>query len=68
MKKTLLLFLFLLAHSFYAQEYVFGKITSEQNLELSGVLILNTRTDEKTYSDSDGNFMISAKIMMHCDS
>lgn len=61
MKKTLLLFLFLLAHSFYAQEYIFGKITSEQNIELSGVLILNTRTDEKAYSDSDGNFMISAK-------
>jgi hypothetical protein len=61
MKKTLLLFLFLLVHSFYAQEYIFGKITSEQNIELSGVLILNTRTDEKAYSDSDGNFMISAK-------
>ncbi len=61
MKKTLLLFLFIIAHSFYAQEYIFGKITSEQNLELSGVLILNTRTDEKAYSDSDGNFMISAK-------
>ena len=61
MKKTLLLFLFIIANSFYAQEYIFGKITSEQNLELSGVLILNTRTDEKAYSDSDGNFMISAK-------
>lgn len=61
MKKTLLLFLFLLSHSFHAQEYIFGKITSEQNIELSGVLILNTRTDEKAYSDSDGNFMISAK-------
>ena len=61
MKKTLILFLFIIFHSFHAQEYVFGKITSEQNLELSGVLILNTRTDEKAYSDSDGNFMISAK-------
>ena len=61
MKKTLLLFLFLLSYSFHAQEYIFGKITSEQNIELSGVLILNTRTDEKAYSDSDGNFMISAK-------
>ena len=61
MKKTLLLFLFLISHSFHAQEYIFGKITSEQNIELSGVLILNTRTDEKAYSDSDGNFMISAK-------
>lgn len=61
MKKTLLLFLFIIFHSFHAQEYIFGKITSEQNIELSGVLILNTRTDEKAYSDSDGNFMISAK-------
>ena len=61
MKKTLLLFLFLIFYSFHAQEYVFGKITSEQNIELSGVLILNTRTDEKAYSDNDGNFMISAK-------
>ena len=61
MKKTLLLFLFILTNSFHAQEYIFGKISSEQNIELSGVLILNTRTDEKTYSDSDGNFMISAK-------
>ena len=61
MKKTLLLFLFIIAHSFHAQEYVFGKITSEQNIELSGVLILNTRTDEKTYSDNDGDFMIGAK-------
>lgn len=61
MKKTLLLFLFIIFHSVHAQEYIFGKITSEQNIELSGVLILNTRTDEKTYSDSDGNFMISAK-------
>ena len=61
MKKTLFLFLFIISHSFHAQEYIFGKITSEQNIELSGVLILNTRTDEKAYSDSDGNFMISAK-------
>ena len=61
MKKTLLLFLFIISHYVHAQEYIFGKITSEQNLELSGVLILNTRTDEKAYSDSDGNFMISAK-------
>ena len=61
MKKTLLLFLFILTNSFHAQEYIFGKIASEQNIELSGVLVLNTRTDEKTYSDNDGNFMIVAK-------
>ena len=61
MKKTLLLFLFILTNSFHAQEYIFGKITSEQNIELSGVFVLNTRTDEKTYSDNDGNFMIAAK-------
>ena len=47
MKKTLLLFLFILAHSLYAQEYIFGKITSEQNIELSGVLILTPEQTKK---------------------
>lgn len=61
MKKILLLFLLIFINYFHAQEYVFGKVTSDQNIELSGVLILNTRTDEKAYSDYDGNFMITAK-------
>ena len=61
MKKILPLFLLILFNYFHAQEYIFGKVTSEQNIELSGVLVINTRTDEKVYSDSDGNFMIAAK-------
>ncbi len=61
MKKTLLLFFLIFVTHFKAQEYIFGKITSDQNIELSGVLVLNIRTDEKAYSDSNGNFMIIAK-------
>ena len=61
MKKTLLLFIFIIAHSFHAQEYIFGKITSEQNIELSGVLIKKKKKVEKSYSDSNGNFMIAVK-------
>ena len=61
MKKTLLLFFLIFVTYFKAQEYIFGKITSDQNIELSGVLVLNIRTDEKAYSDSNGNFMIIAK-------
>lgn len=61
MKKTLLLFLLIFVNHFQAQEYIFGNITSEQNIELSGVLVVNLNTDQITYSDKSGNFMISAK-------
>ncbi|MFT3918656.1 hypothetical protein [Cloacibacterium sp.] len=61
MKKLLLLFFFSIFINSYSQEYVFGKVISEQNIELSGVLVINIKTDEKTYTDQDGNFIISAK-------
>lgn len=61
MKKLLLLFFFSIFINSYSQEYVFGKVISEQNIELSGVLVINIKTDEKTYTDKNGNFMIPAK-------
>lgn len=62
MKKLLpLLFFIIMYCKSFGQEYIFGKITSEQNLELSEVLIINVNTDEKTYSDKNGIFMILAK-------
>lgn len=61
MKKFLLLFFFSIFINSYSQEYVFGKVISEQNIELSGVLVINIKTDEKTYTDKNGNFMIPAK-------
>ncbi len=59
--KTLLSFLFLLFFfSLNAQKYVFGKIVSEDGIELAGVLIMNMNTEEESFSDKDGIFMIKA--------
>jgi hypothetical protein len=65
MKKLLLLFFFSIFINSYSQEYIFGKVISEQNIELSGVLVINIKTDEKTYTDKDGNFMIPQKFGCH---
>lgn len=59
--KKLLPLLLLICCKLYSQEYVFGKVTTEQNLEIHDVLVINIRTDEKTYTNKDGNFMIAAK-------
>lgn len=61
MKQTLLLFLLLFSIKFYAQEYVFGKVVSEQHSLMPNVLVVNTKTDEQTYTDGEGNFRIRAK-------
>lgn len=61
MKKILLLFFFSVFANLYSQEYIFGKVTSEQNTEIAGVLVINIKTDEETYTNKDGNFMIAAK-------
>ncbi|GGP05756.1 hypothetical protein GCM10010992_23100 [Cloacibacterium rupense] len=60
--KQLLIFFFLSTFTnLYSQEYIFGKVTSEQNTEMAGVLVINIKTDEETYTNKDGNFMIAAK-------
>ena len=61
MKKILLLFFFTVFANLYSQEYIFGKVTSEQNTKIAGVLVINIKTDEETYTNKDGNFMIAAK-------
>lgn len=61
MKKILLLLFFTVFANLYSQEYIFGKVTSEQNTEIAGVLVINIKTDEETYTNKDGNFMIAAK-------
>jgi hypothetical protein len=45
-----------------AQEYVFGKIISEDAREISEVTIINISNQQTTVSNSDGNFMIFAKL------
>ena len=64
MKQILLVLLFLLISisKTKAQNYVFGKIVSEDGFELNGVTVTNIYTKEATTTDSKGNFMIAGKI------
>lgn len=44
-----------------AQDYIFGKVTSEDNAEIPGVTVINIRTDEWVLTNRDGHFMISGR-------
>ncbi len=35
-----------------AQEFIFGKVTSEDNIEMLDVTVINIRTDERVYDQS----------------
>lgn len=43
-----------------AQQYIIGKVTTERETEVPGVIVFNPRTDEQTITNTDGHFMISA--------
>ncbi|KMQ66092.1 hypothetical protein ACM46_00560 [Chryseobacterium angstadtii] len=53
----LLVFLF---NSFFAQQTVTGRITDDDGVNLSAVLIINMSTDQKTSSNAAGMFSIEA--------
>lgn len=62
MKTTLLIaFLFLIQTKISAQEYIFGKVLSDDNIELKDVSVINITNQQTTITDVDGNFMIYAK-------
>jgi hypothetical protein len=44
-----------------AQDYIFGKVTSENNAEIPDVTVINIRTDERVPTNRDGHFMISGR-------
>lgn len=44
-----------------AQNYIFGKVVSEDNAEIQDVAVLNIRTDEMVVTNRDGHFMISGR-------
>lgn len=44
-----------------AQSYIFGKVTSEDGIQLRGVSVINMRTDERSETTADGQFMIRAE-------
>lgn len=57
--------LFLLTTFFFihanAQNYIFGKIISEDNAEIADVTVVNIRTDERAVTNRDGHFMVSGR-------
>ncbi|MCU7619068.1 carboxypeptidase-like regulatory domain-containing protein [Chryseobacterium sp. PBS4-4] len=61
--KCKLLFIFSLFFfvSINAQEFIFGKVTSEDNMEMLDVTVVNIRTDERVTTNRDGHFMISGR-------
>ncbi|WP_426477030.1 hypothetical protein ACP3T3_17380 [Chryseobacterium sp. CBSDS_008] len=62
MKLKLFFFLsFTLFLRTHAQSYIFGKITSEDGIEMQDVNVINIRTDEIIVSNRDGHFMISGR-------
>lgn len=61
MKKSFLIILLILFSKISSQEYISGRVTSEQSIAVSGVWVINMRTDEKTTTDWEGNFKIQAK-------
>ncbi len=63
MLKNITFFLFLLASTYaFSQKYVIGKVVNDASSKLSDVLVLNTRTDEKVWTDGDGQFIIRAEV------
>lgn len=56
---------FVLASLFFinshAQNYIFGKVISEDNNEMPEVTVINIRTDERVLTNRDGHFMISGR-------
>ena len=53
--------MFLSVMKMMAQE-ITGKIITEDEIKIGNVMIININTNEKTYSDAEGNFHIAVKI------
>lgn len=45
-----------------AQNYIFGKINTEDGVELTDATVINIRTNERVFSNNDGHFMISGRV------
>lgn len=59
--KLLFITLFLFFINSQAQEFIFGKVTSELSAEIPDVTVINLRTDERVTTNRDGHFMISGR-------
>ncbi|MDQ0591746.1 hypothetical protein QFZ37_000115 [Chryseobacterium ginsenosidimutans] len=59
--KLFFFFSFIFFININAQDYIFGKIVSEDNAEIPDVTVINIRTDERVATNRDGHFMISGR-------
>ncbi|RKW60327.1 MAG: hypothetical protein D8B49_07775, partial [Riemerella sp.] len=63
MKKLKILFcIFFFAIQISAQQFFFGKVTTEEGIVLEQVLVINMRSKEQVYTSSNGEFKITANI------
>lgn len=58
--KLLLLSFLVFSICVSAQKYLIGTVVGDSGQSIPGAMVLNTRTDEKTFSDKEGNFIIPA--------
>ncbi len=58
--KSLIVFLGFLVNQLFSQQKVSGKIMDDQNLDVGGVLVLNSTKNVRSVSDISGNFTIEA--------
>ncbi len=62
MKFKLLFLLFFISFiQMNAQNYIFGKISSEDLYEVPNVTVINMRTNEQALTNRDGHFMVSGR-------
>jgi len=45
-----------------AQNYIFGRINTEDGVEVTDATVINIRTNERVVSNNDGHFMISGRV------
>ena len=63
MKKLKILFcIFFFTIRISAQQFFFGKVTTEEGIALEQVLVINMRNKEQVYTSSNGEFKIAANI------
>lgn len=60
--KLLVTFFVLFFLNINAQNYIFGKINTEDGVELTDATVINIRTNERVVSNNDGHFMISGRV------
>ena len=58
--KSLIVFLGFFVNQLFSQQKISGKIMDDQNLDVGGVLVLNSTKNVRSVSDISGNFTIEA--------